>query len=55
MGVSEMKRTSGMGKWNRLSVIALTTAAMAVGAMAASGGILAVSHNPFRERETQPC
>jgi len=55
MGVSEMRRTSGMGNWNRLSVIAHTAAAMAVGAMAASGGSLAFSNNSFRKQETQPC
>ena len=55
MGVSEMKRTSGIGKLNRLSVAVLAGGTLAVVAMVASGDSLAFSHNPFREQETQPC
>ena len=44
-----------MGEWNRLWVVVLAGAALAVVAMAASGGSLAFSNNSFRERETQPC
>jgi xanthine/uracil permease len=44
-----------MGKWNGLPTVVLAGAALALLATVASGGSLAVSRNPFRERETQPC